>query len=889
MNQSPSLKHKKSRAQAMMEFALALPILLTLLYGVLETGRLLFIYASTITAARQAVRYGSATGEVGQVPGGYEGVPFYQYCKGIRAAANKVGFINTFESINIFYGDSAYEAAGVTTVNGIEYKYKAGDPKPLNPTQACGKDNDENISYIPKNGDRIVVIVTTQWQPIVNFLPLKPLTITSSSKRTIIAAISIVVTPMPQNSGLLVLSVEPSKTTYSAKDEPIEFVYTLTNSSGATAALTGAYKVVTTINGSAATTNCTIEAPASIEPGVPYLCKEKYTYAVTQPNLDAGSFTSSSVGTAGSATSAAVTKSFTAIPLPKLTLSITPSSTVGSKGTVITYTYKLSNTGNVSLTSPYTIIGSNKFPSVDCSGVVSPLAPGVEKPCTTTTYTIKDEDINAGSVVNTATATAKLGSAIITSEPASATVLTPPLILRVSATSNSELFQKITYDYKITNNSGGNLSLQGVTGTANGSCLNVTISNGNDCLFTEIYTATLPDYDNVNLTEIVRQNTASATMIGTSQTLNSTTITTRVALKRQEALSISQPEVTFTPPTMPMSAGTTVTFKYSLKNTGNVTLSAPFTVDNGVITACGDIASLAPDASGYCSVTYPVSELDRAAGSFTKTAAASGYFSGRMITITSPSVATPVPTFIGARFSITASGLQSGSKIDYTYKITNTGSEAIKSPIVTLSHADNGSNDSASWTVTCPNTTITPGGSITCTSTKTFTTSGNYKVTVTGATATIVTGGGTIPATTPLPSVTVSTYICTTSNLTLNVSAADLKGSKLIQQFTLTNNVGAPLHLKSLEFNWQTTNGGLPVKLSSVSLFPGQGATKIWFWTGTDSDGYFNSTPYLTSPVTIGAGTTELKMTFTNASLTVTGLKLYFVESELGCGSRVYN
>ena len=40
----------------MVEFALVLPILLTMLYGMMEVGRLLFIFASTVTAARQAAR-----------------------------------------------------------------------------------------------------------------------------------------------------------------------------------------------------------------------------------------------------------------------------------------------------------------------------------------------------------------------------------------------------------------------------------------------------------------------------------------------------------------------------------------------------------------------------------------------------------------------------------------------------------------------------------------------------------------------------------------------------------------------------------------------------------------------------------------------------------------
>ena len=51
----------KSPAQAMVEFALVLPILLLVVYGLIEVGRALFIYNSVASAARQATRYGAAT------------------------------------------------------------------------------------------------------------------------------------------------------------------------------------------------------------------------------------------------------------------------------------------------------------------------------------------------------------------------------------------------------------------------------------------------------------------------------------------------------------------------------------------------------------------------------------------------------------------------------------------------------------------------------------------------------------------------------------------------------------------------------------------------------------------------------------------------------------
>ena len=59
-----SMINKKERAQGIVEFALVLPLLLVLMLGIIEVGRLLFIYSSVNSASREAARYGSAAGEV---------------------------------------------------------------------------------------------------------------------------------------------------------------------------------------------------------------------------------------------------------------------------------------------------------------------------------------------------------------------------------------------------------------------------------------------------------------------------------------------------------------------------------------------------------------------------------------------------------------------------------------------------------------------------------------------------------------------------------------------------------------------------------------------------------------------------------------------------------
>lgn len=166
---------RKKSAQAMVEFAIALPVLLLLLYGILEAGRLLFLYSTVVTASRQASRYGSATGE------GNNGVPRYQDCDGIRAAANKVGYLGKFDTITLQYDQ------GVTNTN---------PPAPINQKTYCtgSTDSSLNTNILEGNRTRLVVTVTKRFYPIVpKLVPFIERDITASSARTILYSVPIVV------------------------------------------------------------------------------------------------------------------------------------------------------------------------------------------------------------------------------------------------------------------------------------------------------------------------------------------------------------------------------------------------------------------------------------------------------------------------------------------------------------------------------------------------------------------------------------------------------------------------------------------------------------------------------------------------------------------------
>jgi Flp pilus assembly protein TadG len=166
---------KEKSAQAMVEFAIALPVLLLLLYGILEAGRLLFMYSTVVTASRQAARYGATTGE------GNSGVFRYQDCDGIRAAANAVGYLGEFDSITLAYDQ------GVTN---------ASPPIPIAYTSYCSGQTDSslNTSILQGNRTRLVVTVTERFYPIVpKLVPFIERDITSSSARTILYSVPIVV------------------------------------------------------------------------------------------------------------------------------------------------------------------------------------------------------------------------------------------------------------------------------------------------------------------------------------------------------------------------------------------------------------------------------------------------------------------------------------------------------------------------------------------------------------------------------------------------------------------------------------------------------------------------------------------------------------------------
>lgn len=146
----------------MVEFALAIPIVLVMMVGIIEGGRLLFIYSSVATASREGARYGAGVGENGG------GIDRYKDCAGIREAAKKIGFF-----------------AGVQDAD-ITIHYDAG---PGTATKYADCSNSVKV----KLGDRIVVGVTVPYSPVVSLIPFPSFDISSSNTHTIIKAVPVII------------------------------------------------------------------------------------------------------------------------------------------------------------------------------------------------------------------------------------------------------------------------------------------------------------------------------------------------------------------------------------------------------------------------------------------------------------------------------------------------------------------------------------------------------------------------------------------------------------------------------------------------------------------------------------------------------------------------
>lgn len=158
---------EQPRGQGIVEFAIVLPVVLMVVFGIIELGFLIFSYSSVNSASREAARYGIAIGDVGA------GQRYYD-CSGIVTAGMRIGRFAGMDT-----GDFT-----IVYDNGPD----EGDGSYVQKYSSCADLASHNGADTIRFGDRIVVTVNHDYHPIVSIMGLNinPFTMTSTSSRTIV-------------------------------------------------------------------------------------------------------------------------------------------------------------------------------------------------------------------------------------------------------------------------------------------------------------------------------------------------------------------------------------------------------------------------------------------------------------------------------------------------------------------------------------------------------------------------------------------------------------------------------------------------------------------------------------------------------------------------------
>jgi plastocyanin len=389
----------------------------------------------------------------------------------------------------------------------------------------------------------------------------------------------------------------------------------------------------------------------------------------------------------------------------ELSISKSADPTSATVGDIITYTYIITNTDNVTIND--LTLEDDPLGSIDLGGQNS-IATG-ENITATATYTVVEADL-PGPLVNTATVSGTdLENNQITASATASVELTYSAGLQLTKTADptsATVGDNITYTYTITNINNVTISNISLNDDKLGPISdNITLAPGENITATATYTVSEEDLEQGSIV-----NTATAT--GTDPVGNEVTddATATVGLTSPPPDEVPAIEVTKSVDKNIASAGDTITYTYTITNTDNVTISNISLDDDKLGPIISDNITLAPGENITATATYTVSEEDLEQGSIVNIATATGT-DPEDKTVTANDTATVKLYKSGLQVtkeadSETASFMET---ITYTYTITNTGD-------VTISNI---SLEDDKLGPISDNITLAPGENITVTATHT--------------------------------------------------------------------------------------------------------------------------------------------------------------------------
>ena len=461
--------------------------------------------------------------------------------------------------------------------------------------------------------------------------------------------------------------------------------------------------------------NNNLSCPATtLAPGASMTCTATHTF--TQAELDAkgspvagsGVLANTVTATSNEAPPATDNLAIPIVQTPTLTLVKSASPTTYDQvGQMITYTYTVTNTGNVTVLGQISITDDKL--TVTCPPTAS-LAPGASITCTAT-HTVTQADLDAGSIVNVASAS----NGVVTSPPDTETVdavQTPSLsVAKSSPTTSLSAPRTVNYSYLVTNT--GNVTVTGISLSDDNvggavTCPGTSLAPGASMTCTASHTFTQAELD-----------ANGSPVAGSGELANTVTVSSDQVPDVTDSLAIpivQTPALTLVKSATPLSydqVGEVITYTYVVTNTGNVTVPGPFSVnDSKLDVICPATTGLAPGESLTCTASYTVTQADLDAGKIVNVASASnGVVTSPPDTVTVDAVAAPLLEVVK---SSPTTDLTAPQTVQYSYLVTNAGNVTLTG--IALSD-DNDANN-----LSVPDDEPRAGReSMTCTATHAFT------------------------------------------------------------------------------------------------------------------------------------------------------------------------
>jgi len=460
------------------------------------------------------------------------------------------------------------------------------------------------------------------------------------------------------------------------------------------------------------------------------------THTVTQAEIDANGSPTPASGILSNTVTASSNETPDRTDTLDIPISQTPLLNIDKEGTfnggafaqvgdTISYTFQVSNDGNVTLTN--IAVTDPLVSPITCPSGNNPilsLAPGDSETCSGS-YTVVQADIDAGQRDNIGTADSDQTDPPVTNPE------TVPLgqnpVLTVDKSSVTTLISApgvVTYTYLVTNT--GNQSLTGIAlldDNTDGavSCTGTSLAPGGTTDCTAQHTVTQAELD-ANGSPVADSGNLVNNVTASSNEAPDATDTLSIPLAQTPSVLIDKAGTWNDDGSIPniAEAGETISYTFDVTNDGNLTLTnvlvsdplvSPITCPSG-----NPIPSMAPGATEQCTGSYTLLQSDVDAGQRDNTATATGSSPGGDGDVTdqdNDSVILPATADLLILKEGTFNGgvlAQVGDTIGYNFTVTNNGTETLNQVSVT---------DPMVPVITCPGgnpiPSLTVGQSAICT------------------------------------------------------------------------------------------------------------------------------------------------------------------------------